>query len=108
MHGLTNPRAPSTVEASDEEAFIEVQTLVLPLDNDVYEAFGLTHANRKRALEAASASILTTDLTYLQAETRLTPRTRRYFELHLARAAGSLRQDRHRAAMRLRSPPHPK
>jgi hypothetical protein len=105
VDALTNPRAAPAVEPDAHEDSIEVQTLVLPLDTEVYEAFGLTHANRKRALEAACTSILATDLTYLRADVRLTPRKQRRFELHLARAAGSLRQDRHRTALRLRSTP---
>jgi len=95
--------ASSTVEPGEDEDSIEVHTLVLPLDSEVYDSFGLTHANRKRALEAACTSILSTDLTYLQAEVRPAPRSKRRFELHLARAAGTLRQERHRAALRARS-----
>ena len=72
---------------------------VLELTSDVYEAFGLTHANRKRDLEAACKSILATDSTYLLAEVRPLPRSKRRYELNLARAAGTLRQER------LREPP---
>jgi len=111
VNALTDDRAALTVEPGEHEDSIEVHTLVLPLDADVYEAFGLTHANRKRALQAACTSILSTDLTYLRADVLTAPRSKRHFELHLARAAGSLRQERHRTALRRRAghpPPKPK
>jgi hypothetical protein len=102
VRGLTELAAISVEPAPGEDA-IEVQTLVLPLDAEVYEAFGLTHANRKRDLEAACASILATDRTYLRAEVCLQPRSKRRYDLHVARAAGALRQERHRLAIRLRA-----
>jgi len=101
--GLTDRGVVGTIEPADGEAAVSVQTLVLDLDSDVYEAFGLTHGNRKRSLENACASILATDQTYLRAEVRLAPRSKRRFELHLARAAGPFRQERHRSALRARS-----
>jgi hypothetical protein len=100
---LTNTPTAATVEPSLEEHSIDCQTLVLPLDATTYEAFGITHGNRKRALENACASILNVDHNYLQAEVRLAPRSKRRFELHLARAAGPFRQERHRNALRARS-----
>jgi hypothetical protein len=96
------PRA-VTVEPAEGEPAVEVQTIVLDLTDDVYEAFGLTHANRKRNLEAACKSILATDRTYLCAEVQPVPRTKRRYQLNVARAAGSLRQERRRAALRLRA-----
>ena len=93
----------ASIEPADDEDCVEVQTVVLPLTAEVYEAFGLTHANRKRDLEAACANIIATDRTYLHAEIRLQPRSKRRYELHVARAAGALRQERHRLALRLRS-----
>lgn len=92
-----------TVEPADDEEVVEVQTVTLPLSAEVYEAFGLTHANRKRDLQAACASILATDRTYLRAEICLAPRSKRHYELHVARAAGVLRHERHRLALRLRA-----
>ena len=92
-----------TVEPTDEEPAVEVQTAALELTSDVYEAFGLTHANRKRDLEAACKSILATDSTYLLAEVRPLPRSKRRYELNVARAAGTLRQERLRSALRLRA-----
>jgi hypothetical protein len=74
------------VEPAPDEVSVEVQTVVLALTADVYEAFGLTHANRKRDLEAACASVLATDRTYLRAEIRPAPLSKRRFELHVARA----------------------
>jgi hypothetical protein len=91
-----------TVEPADGEPAIEVQTAVFGLTDDVYEAFGLGHLNRKRDLEAACRSILATDNTYLRAEVRPMTRSKRRFELVVARATGSLRQDRLRSALRLR------
>jgi hypothetical protein len=100
VRALTDVGAGS-VEPAPEEDTVEVQTLVLPLSAEVYEAFGLTHGNRKRDLQAACASIMATDRTYLRAEICPQPRSKRRFELHLARAAGALRQERHRLALRL-------
>ena len=100
---LTGRGTASVVEPVEGEDAIRVQTLVLPLDADVYEAFGLTHGNRKRSLENACQSILATDLTYLHADVCLAPRSKRRFELHLARAAGAFRQERHRSALRART-----
>jgi hypothetical protein len=102
---LTNGLLGITVEPGEGEASIEIQTLVVALTADTYEAFGLTHANRKRDLEAACTSILATDRTYLRAEIRPQPHSKRRFELHVARAAGTLRQERHRAALRNRAQP---
>jgi len=67
------------------------------------EAIGLAHLSRKRDLEAACRSILATDNTYLRAEVRPMARSKRRFELVVARAAGSLRQERLRVALRLRA-----
>jgi hypothetical protein len=92
-----------TVEPADDEAAIEIQTAAFGLTDDVYEAFGLAHLNRKRDLEAACRSILATDNTYLRAEVRPMARSKRRFELVVARAAGSLRQERLRVALRLRA-----
>jgi hypothetical protein len=103
VKALTDEPRANTVEPAEGADRREVQTLVLPLDAEVYEAFGLTHGNRKRALENACASILATDLTYLRAEIRLAPRSKRRFELHLARAAGAFRQERHRTALKARA-----
>ncbi len=103
VNALTDERRQSSIEPGEDEDSIDVHTLVLPLDAEIYEAFGLTHANRKRALQAACASILATDLTYLRADVRAAPRSKRRFELHLARAAGSLRQERHRTALSRRT-----
>jgi hypothetical protein len=100
---LTGAVGAVTVEPADDEQAIEVQTTVLDLTSDVYEAFGLTHANRKRDLEAACKSILATDTTYLLTEVRPVPRSKRRFELVVARAAGTLRQERLRVALRLRA-----
>ena len=100
---LTDPFAVTTVEPADDQPAIEVQTAVLDLTGDVYEAFGLTHANRKRDLEASCNSILATDRTYLRAEVRRVPRTKRRFVLIVARAAGTLRQERLRAVLRDRA-----
>lgn len=97
-----NPRA-TIVEPTEHADTIEIQTLVVELTADVYEAFGLTHANRKRDLQAACASILATDHTYLRGEIRPQPLSKRRFELHLGRAAGALRQERHRLALRVRA-----
>jgi hypothetical protein len=105
VRALTENRGGITVEPADGEETVEVQTVVLPLTADVYEAFGLTHANRKRDLHAACTSILATDRTYLRAEIRPQPRSKRHFELHVARAAGALRHERHRLAIRLRAQP---
>lgn len=91
-----------TVEPADDEPAIEIQTALFGLTDDVYEAFGLAHLNRKRDLEAACRSILATDNTYLRAEVRPMARSKRRFELVVARAAGSLRQERLRSALRLR------
>jgi hypothetical protein len=103
VRALTDHPSGITVEPADDEDTVEVQTVVLPLTAEVYEAFGLTHANRKRDLQAACASILATDRTYLRAEIRLQPRSQRRYELHVARAAGVLRHERHRLALRLRA-----
>jgi hypothetical protein len=103
VSSLAENRAGVTVEPADEQPAVEVQTASLELTSEVYEAFGLTHANRKRDLEAACKSILATDTTYLLAEVRTVPRSRRKFELNVARAAGALRQERLRAALRLRA-----
>jgi hypothetical protein len=100
---LTDPAGVPTIEPGENDPAIEVQTAVLDLTSDVYEAFGLTHANRKRDLEAACNSILATDRTYLRAEVRRVPRTKRRYVLIIARAAGSLRQERLRAGLRLRA-----
>ena len=70
VRALTDGPASVTVEPAEDEDAVEVETVVLPLTAEVYEAFGLTHANRKRDLEAACASILATDRTYLRAEVR--------------------------------------
>ncbi len=105
VRALTDTPGGATVEPADDAGCVEVQTLVLALDSDVYEAFGLTHANRKRDLQAACASILATDRTYLRAEVRSQPRSKRRFELHVARAAGALRQERHRVALHRRTRP---
>jgi hypothetical protein len=102
VRALTSSRSAPEVEPSPDEEAVEVQTLVLALSAEVYEAFGLTHANRKRDLQAACASILATDTSYLRAEICLQPRSKRRFDLHLARAAGTLRQERLRLALRLR------
>jgi hypothetical protein len=103
VRALTDRPASVTVEPAEDEDTVEVETVVLPLTAEVYEALGLTHANRKRDLEAACASILATDRTYLAAEVRPQPRSKRRFELHVARASGALRRERHRLALRLRS-----
>jgi hypothetical protein len=103
VSALTDTPGAVTVEPAENEAAIEVQTAVLDLTSDVYEAFGLTHANRKRDLEAACKSIVATDSTYLVAEVRAVPRSKRRFELNVARAAGTLRQERLRVALRLRA-----
>jgi len=66
------------------------------------EAVGLGHLDRKRDLEGAGRSILAADNTYLRAEVRPMTRSKRRFELVVARATGSLRQDRLRSALRLR------
>jgi hypothetical protein len=100
---LTDTPLGITVEPGDGEESIEIQTLVLALTHETYEALGLTHANRKRDLEAACASILATDLTYLRAEIRPQPHSKRHFDLHIARAAGTLRHERHRLALRKRA-----
>lgn len=108
---LTDSPLAISVEPAEAEDSIEIQTLVLALSPDTYEAFGLTHANRKRDLEAACTSILATDRTYLRAEIRPQPHSKRRFELHIARAAGGLRHERHRLALRGRaqsSRPNPK
>ena len=102
MVGTLTGAQSATVEPGADEQSIEVSTLVLPLDSDIYEAFGLTHDNRKRSLQAACASILDNDLNYLRAEVIPSPYSKRRFELHLARAAGTFRQQRHRAALRRR------
>lgn len=96
-----------TVEPGEGEGSVEVQTVVLPLTAEVYEALGLTHANRKRDLQAACAGIMATDRTYLRAEICPQPRSKRRFELHVARAAGAFRHERHRLALRLRAQPAP-
>jgi hypothetical protein len=103
VRALTENPARVTVEPADGEETVEVQTVVLPLTAEVYEAFGLTHANRKRDLHAACASILATDRTYLRADIRPQFGSKRHFELHVARAAGALRHERHRLAIRLRA-----
>ena len=103
VRSLAENRRGITVEPTDEEPAVEVQTAVLELTSDVYEAIGLTHANRKRDLEAACKSILATDSTYLLAEVRPLPRSKRRYELNVARAAGTLRQERLRSALRLRA-----
>jgi hypothetical protein len=100
---LTDWGAPPTVEPAADEDAVEVQTMVLPLSSEVYEALGLTHGNRKRDLDAACESILATDRTYLRAEARPQPGSKRRFDLHLVRAAGAFRQERHREALRLRT-----
>lgn len=86
-----------------EEDIVELERLTIPLTSEVYEAFGLRHANRKRDLEAACESLLATDRTYLRAE--VVPQTgkKRRYELRLVRAAGQLRQDRLRLGMLERS-----
>ena len=63
VRALADTHGAVTVEPAENEAAIEVQTAVLDLTSDVYEVFGLTHANRKRDLEAACKSILATDST---------------------------------------------
>jgi hypothetical protein len=100
---LTDSPGLGVVEPAPDEVSVEVQTVVLALTADVYEAFGLTHANRKRDLEAACASVLATDRTYLRAEIRPAPLSKRRFELHVARATGALRTERHRLALRDRA-----
>ena len=92
-----------SVEAAAAQASVKVQTLVLPLTSEIYDALGLTSVNRKRDLEAACANILATDHTYLCAEVRRQPFSKRRFELHVARAMGALRQERHRVALRERA-----
>ena len=87
----------------DGEDTIDVQSLVIALDDDAYEAFGLCHANRKRDLHAACESILRTDHTYLRAEVLASRHNRRRFELHLVRASGALRQERTRLSMQVRA-----
>ncbi len=77
----------------------ELDRLTVPLNNEVYEAFGLTHANRKRDLEAACASILANDRTYLRAEVANEPGSKRRYELRLVRTTGALRQERLRLGM---------
>lgn len=103
--GLTDSPLAIMVEPAVGEESIEIQTLVVALTADAYEALGLTHANRKRDLEAACASILATDRTYLRAEIRPQPHSKRRFDLHVARAAGPLRHERHRLALRNRAQP---
>lgn len=105
VRALTDSPAAGVVEPAAGETGVHVQTVVLALTSEVYEAFGLTHANRKRDLDAACASILTTDRTYLRAEIRPAPHSKRRFELHVARAAGALRTERHRVALRDRALP---
>ena len=97
---LATGRAGVTVEPADDDRAAEIQTASFELTSDVYEAFGLTHGNRKRDLEASCKSILATDSTYLLAEVRTVPRSKRRFELNVARAVGTLRQQRLRAALR--------
>ncbi len=77
----------------------QLDRLTVPLTTEVYEAFGLTHANRKRDLEAACASILANDRTYLRAEVATAPGSKRRYELRLVRATGALRQELLRTGM---------
>jgi hypothetical protein len=100
---LTDSPSLGAIEPAPDEVSVEVQTVVLALTAEVYEAFGLTHANRKRDLDAACASVLATDRTYLRAEIRPAPLSKRRFELHVARATGALRTERHRLALRDRA-----
>lgn len=87
----------------DDEDVVDVQSLVLPLDDDAYLAFGVCHANRKRDLEAACLSILDNDRTYLRAEILPSSYHKRRFELHLVRARGAFRQERTRLSMKTRA-----
>lgn len=82
---------------------VEVQSLVIALDDDAYQAFGLCHANRKRDLHAACESILRHDRTYLRAEVVTSPYNKRRFELHLVRARGAFRHERTRLSMQSRA-----
>jgi len=93
------------VVPADDEATVEVQSLVVALDDDAYQAFGLCHANRKRDLHAACESILRHDLNYLRAEIIASPYNKRRFELHLVRARGSFRHERTRLTMQARAAP---
>lgn len=103
VKALTEDSPHVVVEPGPDEESIEVQTLVLPLTSEIYAGLGLTHANRKRDLAAALESIIATDRTYLRAEIRPAPFSKRRFDLHVARAAGTLRQERHRIALRART-----
>ncbi|MGI8750146.1 MAG: hypothetical protein ACR2J6_06310 [Thermoleophilaceae bacterium] len=82
-----------------ETPTVELERLTVPLTAETYEAFGITHRNRKRDLEAACASIVANDRTYLRAEVQNVPGSKRNFELRLVRAAGPLRQERLRLGM---------
>lgn len=81
----------SYIVPAADDPFVEVRTIRMVLDNDAYEAFGITHANRKRDLTAALRSIVSTDPTYLYADV-VRPKGKRYFELRIARADGDFRQ----------------
>ncbi len=95
----TSPTLFCDVLPSDDEATHALERLTVPLTNEVYEALGLTHANRKRDLQAACESILANDRTYLRAEVTTAPHSKRRYELQLVRATGALRQDRLRLGM---------
>lgn len=99
---LTANRLQEVLPLAGEDV-VDVQSLVLALDDDAYEAFGLCHANRKRDLDAACQSILANDPTYLRAEIVASPYHKRRFELHLVRARGAFRQERTRLGMRSRA-----
>jgi len=87
----------------EDEDTVDVQSLVIALDDDAYQAFGLCHANRKRDLHAACQSILGNDSTYLRAEIVASAYNKRRFELHLVRARGAFRQERTRLNMQTRA-----
>jgi len=95
-----------TVLPAQSEETIGLESLVIALDDDVYQALGLCHANRKRDLHAACQSIINTDRTYLRAEILTSPYHKRRFELHLVRATGSFRQERTRLTMKARALRH--
>lgn len=101
--GLTQGGLSAQVVPADGEDAVDVQSLVIALDDDAYEAFGLCHANRKRDLHAACDSILRHDRTYLRAEVVASPYNKRRFELHLVRARGAFRHERTRLSMQTRA-----
>jgi hypothetical protein len=99
---LTSSRIPELLPLDDTDT-IDVQSLVIALDDDAYQAFGLCHANRKRDLHAACESILRNDRTYLRAEIVASRYSKRRFELHLVRARGAFRHERTRLSMQTRA-----